>query len=64
MKLAILGLLIVTATATAAAFAQEGSAQGPPHAPTILGPSSTLPTSTSPTAPTGSKPKLVAARTK
>jgi len=65
MKLAILSLLVITATATTAAFAQEGSGQGPPHSPIVIGPYSTLPTSTSTTTTTtGTKTKLTAARTK
>ena len=64
MKLAILGLLAITSAATTAVFAQEGSGQGPPHSPIIIGPNSTLPTTTSPTTPTGTKGKLAPARTK
>jgi len=61
MKCAILSLLIMTSTATTAAFAQEGTGQGPPHAPVIL--PTTLPTTTSPTAPSGNAHKLVVAPT-
>jgi len=61
MKYAILSLLVMTSTATAA-FAQEGTGQGPPHSPVIL--PTTLPTTTSPTAPSGNPHKLAAAPTK
>jgi len=62
MKLATLSLLLMTSAATTAAFGQEGAGQGPPHAPVIVGPTQTsLPTSTSPTSPSGSPHKLVAA---
>ena len=64
MKRAILSLLVMTLTATTAAFAQEGSSQGPPHSPIIIGPNPTLPTTTSPSAPPGSPHKLVAAPVK
>jgi len=62
MKRAILGLLLMISTATTAAFAQEGAGQGPPNASVIVGPIPiSLPTTTSPTAPSGSPHKLVAA---
>jgi hypothetical protein len=64
MKLAILSLLAITSAATTAVFAQEGSGQGPPHSPVVIGPNSSLPTTTSPTTTTGTKGKLTAARTK
>jgi hypothetical protein len=54
----------MTSAAATAALAQEGTGQGPPHSPIIIGPNSTLPTTTSPTTPTGTKTKLVAAPTK
>jgi len=60
VKLAILSLLVMTSAAATAVFAQDGSGQGPPRAPVIIGKNSTLPTSTSPTAPTGTH-KLAAA---
>jgi hypothetical protein len=64
MKLAILSLLAITSAATTAVFAQEGSGQGPPHSPIVIGPYSPLPTTTSPTTATGTTGKLTPARTK
>jgi len=62
MKLAILGLLIMTSTATSLAVAQDGSGRGPPKSPIVIGPPPTsLPTTSSPTQQ--SPPKLVSAAT-
>jgi len=62
MKYAFLSLLLVASTATTAAFAQEGAGQGPPHVIVVVGPlPASLPTITSPAAPSGSPHKLVAA---
>jgi hypothetical protein len=64
MKHAILSLLLITSTAATAVFAQEGTGQGPPHMPVVVGPLTTSVPTTTPAAPAGSPHKLVAAPTK
>ena len=63
MKHAILSLLVMTSTATTVAVAQDGNGHGPPHSPIVIGPLTSLPTTTPPTQPSRNPPKLVSAST-